>query len=83
MDTRRDGVERADRIRAALLYLVKRNQLSHGDMSRLAQHFGVSRERIRQLKDEVLEQHQRKQLGIRTPAERMADNVPLGITTRG
>lgn len=52
---------RADRIRVAIGYLVDRDTLRDGDLTRLADHFGVSRERVRQLKKEVL----RSRVGIR------------------
>ncbi len=46
--------ERADRIRIALRHLLDRDALQDGDLTKLALHFGCSRERVRQLKDEVL-----------------------------
>lgn len=41
--------ERLERMRAAVRYLVKTDQLVHGIQSRLAEHFLVSRQRVHQI----------------------------------
>jgi hypothetical protein len=42
----------APRIRIALRYLLERDALQHGDYTKLARVFGVTRERVRQIADE-------------------------------
>jgi DNA-directed RNA polymerase sigma subunit (sigma70/sigma32) len=45
---------RCERIRLVLRALLERGAPARGDLTKLAQLYGVSRERVRQLKDEEL-----------------------------
>lgn len=54
---RRDP-ERAEKIRIAVRYLLAKDGLASGYQTRLAEHFGISRQRVNQI---VLEERKRAQ----------------------
>jgi predicted XRE-type DNA-binding protein len=44
--------ERAERLRIAVRYLLDQKRLRRGHQSRLAEHFGITRQRVNQIVDE-------------------------------
>ncbi|MDP9238943.1 MAG: hypothetical protein M3P30_16370 [Chloroflexota bacterium] len=42
-------VERTEKIRIAVRYLLERGTLGHGSQTRLAEHFRISRQRVHQI----------------------------------
>jgi DNA-binding transcriptional regulator LsrR (DeoR family) len=44
--------ERAEKLRVAVRYLLEKKTLRRGHQSRLAEHFGISRQRVNQIVDE-------------------------------
>jgi len=59
--------DRANRIRIAVRFLLDRGELSTGDLTRIAGYYGVSRERVRQLKDETAREIRRERIAAHRP----------------
>lgn len=59
--------QRTEKLRIAIRYLLKRDGLTQGSQSRLAEHFNVSRQRVHQI---VVEERRR------TPAADASDSNP-------
>ncbi len=67
--------DRANRIRIAVRFLLDRGQLSTGDLTRLAEHFGCTRERVRQLKDEMITEIRHERVRALRPVIRRRVNA--------
>ena len=61
---RRGNRQRAKKLRYVVHVLVQRDQLARGHQSRLADHFGMSRQRVHQIVVEERRRHARRGEGM-------------------
>jgi hypothetical protein len=62
--------DRLARLRIAVRYLVTRDQLARGHQSRLAEHFGITRQRVSQIVGDELARHESASRTVRQLAAR-------------